>query len=172
MTLRLRLGDLREMRDHPLGTTEAGFRAGLTQQEAFTRGRGPFSGDAGSVFSEHELFVTAPDDEVLAVATITGVREYDGELLVDGDLVVDHERVGTRLLIRTPAENVFSCADEESAWAGSVERARWIYVRALVEVATVKTASYDRRLAGADPAATPQRPSPPPTRRCRWCPGT
>ncbi|MFE5707201.1 hypothetical protein [Rhodococcus koreensis] len=155
MTLRVRLGDRREMRDHPLGTTEAGFRAGLTQQEAFTRGRGPFSGDAESVFSERELFVTAPDDEVLAVATITGVREYDGELLVDGDLVVDHERVGTRLLIRTPAENVFSCADEESAWAGSVERARWIYVRAVVEVATVKTASYDRRLAGADPAADP-----------------
>ncbi len=172
MTLRVRLGDLREVRDHPLGVTEAGFRAGLTQQDAFSRGRGPFPGDAGDVFSERELFVTAPDDEVLAVATITGVREYDDELVVDADLVVDHERVGTRLLIRTPAENVFSCADEESAWAGSVERVRWVYVRALVEVATVKTSSYDRRLASADPAADPSCPWPLPTRRCRWCRGT
>ena len=156
MTLRVRLGDLRVVRDHPLGVTEAGFRAELTQQDAFARGRGPFPGNADSVRSERELFVTAPDDEVLAVATITGVREYDDELVVDGDLVADHERVGTRLLIRTSAENVFSCADEESAWAGSVERARWVYVRALVEVATVKTASYDRRLASADPAADPE----------------
>ncbi|PBC55440.1 hypothetical protein [Rhodococcus sp. ACPA1] len=156
MASRVRLGNLREMHDHPLGMTEAGFRADLTQHEAFTIGRGPFPGDADSVRSERELFVTAPDDEVLAVATITGVREYDDELVVDGDLVADHERVGTRLLIRTQAENVFSCADEESAWAGSVERARWVYVRALVEVATVKTASYDRRLAGADPTADPE----------------
>ncbi|MFD9661003.1 hypothetical protein ACFWAY_05135 [Rhodococcus sp. NPDC059968] len=155
MASRIRLGNLREVRDHPLGMTEAGFRAESTQHEAFIRGRGPFPGDADSVRSERELFVTAPDDEVLAVATITGVREYDDGLIVDGDLVVDHERVGTRLLIRTQAENVFSCADEESAWAGSVERARWVYVRALVEVATVKTASFDRRIAAADPAAGP-----------------
>ncbi|MFC9833718.1 hypothetical protein ACFVKB_07845 [Rhodococcus sp. NPDC127530] len=156
MTSRVRLGDLREVRDHPLGVTEAGFRAGLTQHEAFARGRGPFPGDADSVRSERELFITAPDGEVLAVATITGAREHDDKLIVDADLVVDHERVGTRLLIHTPAENMFSCADEESAWADSVERARWVYVRALVEVATVKTASYDRRLASADPAADPE----------------
>jgi hypothetical protein len=83
VTLRVRLGDLREVRDHPLGVTEAGFRAGLTQSEAFARGRGPFPGDADSVRSERELFVTAPDDEVLAVATISGVREHVGELVVD-----------------------------------------------------------------------------------------
>lgn len=155
VTLRLRLGEPRDVLNHPLGVAEIGFRPDLTQQEYLARGRGPFPGDGGTQ-PERELFVAGPGDVVRAVATITTIRPHGDQFVVDGELVADHERVGTTLLV--PAlENVFSRADEDSAWAESIERVRWLYVRALVQIATVKTSSFDRRFDSMDSAADPAK---------------
>ncbi|BAE46335.1 hypothetical protein [Rhodococcus erythropolis] len=147
MTLRLRMGELETLTTiHPLGLTEIGYRPDLTQAEAFARGRGVYKLNAENVLLEEELFVTNLEADILAVATITGVTKYRDRRAVEGRLVLDHERVGTKITVPHRSQNPVSYADENGGWQHSGAQARWIYVRALVDLADERIRLYDQEI--------------------------
>ena len=152
MTLRLRQGERATVTNHPLGVTEIGYQPGMSQAAAFACGRGTYKLNAENVLLQDQAFVTNLADQILAVATISGVTKYGARRAVEGTLLLDHERVGTQITVPHPSRNPVSYADEDELWHHSPAQARWHYVRALEALASERVRRYDEATAAATAA--------------------
>jgi hypothetical protein len=106
-TLQIKLAKEREqpVGEDPMGRSHVGYRPGLTQTEIWKRGRGTWKLKCDRVLEQDEAEVIDPDETVVAIAKITGVSKYGDRLAVDGELLVNDPRVGSKTKHPHPSRN-------------------------------------------------------------------
>jgi hypothetical protein len=99
--LQIKLGAERVSVDDELGRDRVGWWPEMTEDEAWTAGRGVWKLRADRALAQAEVQIISPEDIVLAVATITGVSKHGSKFAVEGDLLRGDPRVGSP----TPSPN-------------------------------------------------------------------
>lgn len=80
----------------PLGRDRIGYRPGMTEQEAWTAGRGVWVLNVDRALQQDEVQIVNLDGVVLAVAEILGVAKTrtPGRYAIDGRVKLGDPRVG------------------------------------------------------------------------------
>lgn len=89
----------------PLGRSRIGADPGLTPAEAWLRGRGVWKLKADNVLTQDEVQITDKDRTILAVARITGITKHDDRQAIEGALLENDPRIGTKTPIPHPSQN-------------------------------------------------------------------
>jgi hypothetical protein len=96
--LQLRLGrdSARDPAKDPLGRSHVGYRPGMSEQEAWTAGRGTWVLKADRALAQDEVQIVNLDGIVVAVAKIRGITRTrePGRYAIDGELLLGDPRVG------------------------------------------------------------------------------
>jgi len=96
--LQIQLGQDREAdpSTDPLGRDHVGYRPGMTEQEAWTAGRGTWVLKVDRALEQDEVKIVNLDGIVLAVADILGIAKTrePGRYAIDGNLKPGDPRVG------------------------------------------------------------------------------
>jgi hypothetical protein len=96
--LQIQLGQDREVdpATDPLGRSRVGYRPGMTEQEAWTAGRGTWVLKVDRALEQDEIQIVNLDGIVLAVGEILGVTKTrePGRYAIDGNLKLGDPRVG------------------------------------------------------------------------------
>lgn len=96
--LQIQLGPDRQMdpSTETLGRDRVGYRPGMTQQEAWTAGRGVWVLNVDRALEQDEVQIVNLDGIVLAVAEVLGIAKTKtpGRYAIDGNLKLGDPRVG------------------------------------------------------------------------------
>ena len=77
-----------------LGRSTTGWRPGMTEDEAWTAGRGIWKFNADRALAQDEVQIVDPAGTVLAVASITGITKHGSRYALEGRLLRGDARVG------------------------------------------------------------------------------
>ncbi|MFF9348765.1 hypothetical protein [Streptomyces sp. NPDC014734] len=77
-----------------LARTVLGWRAGMSEDEAWEAGRGLWKFNADRALSESEAQIINTSGTVLAVARITGISKHGDRYALEGEILRDDPRVG------------------------------------------------------------------------------
>jgi hypothetical protein len=105
--LQIQMGPERQLdpEDDWLGRSSMGTRPGMSEQDAWTAGRGVWKFNADRALTEEEVQIVNTEGTVLAVAKITGISKCGDRYALEGDLLLSDPRVGQSTSTPHPSRN-------------------------------------------------------------------
>lgn len=98
-------GDKPAPQPDPLGRGRIGYFPGISEAEAWERGRAVWKLNPQVVLTKDELQVVNTSGLVLAVGEITGITKAGDRYIIEGNLLQGDARVGQQTTTPHPSQN-------------------------------------------------------------------
>lgn len=105
--LQIQIGPERQLdpEDDCLGRSSMGSHPGMSEQDAWTAGRGVWKFNADRALTEEEVQIVNTEGTVLAIATVRGISKCGDRYALEGDLLLGDPRVGRPTSTPHPSRN-------------------------------------------------------------------